>query len=161
MAFVLSNRSPVCLHVLVQDAWSHSLLNCEDMIKYQVIDLPFKCLCHVYCGVCNVPHDRPTFTISTLITLQDIHGSGWPNGLGNCHSRRSWVPVPHWYILCLLGNLLCKSQFMSCKFNCNTLGWKLCSFFYHTLLKILPGAGRTRDGNSCLMFMSLSSACEG
>ena len=26
LAFVLSNRSPVCLYVLVQDAWSHFLL---------------------------------------------------------------------------------------------------------------------------------------
>ena len=28
LAFVSSNRSPVCLHVIVQDAWSHFLLNC-------------------------------------------------------------------------------------------------------------------------------------
>ena len=27
LAFVWSNRSPVCLYILVQDAWSHFLLN--------------------------------------------------------------------------------------------------------------------------------------
>ena len=33
--------------------------------KASLIDLLFKCMCQVYCNVCNVPHDRPTLSIST------------------------------------------------------------------------------------------------
>ena len=50
------------------------VLICWDMIKHQVIDLLLKCPCQVYYGVCNVPHDRPTLSISTSVSLWYIHG---------------------------------------------------------------------------------------
>ena len=104
-----------------------------DMIKHQVIDLLLKCLCQVYCGVCNVLHDCSTLSRSTLVTLQYIHGSWWPSGLGVCLAhRRLWVrfPCKHipWFFL--LGYLLCRSWFMLSEFNCNTMGWKTVPFFH-------------------------------
>ena len=69
------------------------------MIKYRVIDLLFKCPCQVYCGVCNVSHDRQTLSISASVTLRYICESWWSNGLGVCLARRrSWVQFPRWHI---------------------------------------------------------------
>ena len=88
----------------------------------------------MYCGVCSVPHDRPTLSISTSVTLRYIRGSRWPNGLGVCLARRmSWVRVPRRHIprFFLSGYLLCGSRLS--KSNCNILGLENCSFHIHWL----------------------------
>ena len=48
LAFVSINRSPVCFYVLVQDAWSHFLLNCTHMLgTWLSIQM---CNCFLGCG---------------------------------------------------------------------------------------------------------------
>ena len=89
-----------CSYTGCMDPYATQLyLYAEDMIKPQVIDLPFRFPYQVYCGVCNVSHDRPTLSISTSVTLRYICGSRWPYGLGVCLARkRSWVRFPDRHI---------------------------------------------------------------
>ena len=48
-----------------------------------------------YCGVCKIPHNRQTLSISTSVTPGFIRRGRWPNGLGVCLARRrSCVRVP-------------------------------------------------------------------
>ena len=93
----------------------------------------------MYCCVCNAPHDHVTLSISTSVTLWYIRGSWWPNGLGIYLARwRSWVRVPRRNNprFFLLGYLLCGSQFMLFKFNCNTLGWKTVPFIFINIFSL-------------------------
>ena len=98
-------------------------------MMYQVTDFLFKVPCQVFCGVCNVPYDCPTLSISTSVSLRYIRGGWWHNGLGVClacrHGRRSWVRVPRQHIprffFFFVGVFTVRSRFMLSKFNCNLL----------------------------------------
>ena len=74
-----------------------------------------------------------------------IQLSRWPNGLGICLARRrSWVwflcrHIPYFFFL--WGYLLCGSQFMLSKLNCNTLCWETVPFILIQLSTNKPTIG--------------------
>ena len=86
----------------------------------------------MYCGVCNVPHDRPTLSAgagSLMVwasALEKVVGSS----PAPAHSPIFSVEAPVClYLLCCI---CCEGVDLCClyKFNCNILGWKTVPFIF-------------------------------
>ena len=104
------------------------------MIKHQVIDLLFKCPCQVYCGVCNVPQERPTFFhkhISYTAVYPWELVAEWFGRLPWTQTVVVSIPrrhIPRYFSVGIFA--ACAGVDLCCvSFNCNT-GLENCSLFH-------------------------------
>ena len=75
-------------------------------------------------------HDHPTLSISTLQCSLSMGAGGLLVWVSALHAE-GLIPMLAFF---LKGYLLCRSRFMLCKFNCNTLSWNsVPSFIFNTV----------------------------